>query len=87
MRLDKFLKTSLIYKTRSSAEKAIIRGSVILNEKKTKPSSNVKVNDYLVICFPLKIIKYQVLMLIEKNVSKKEAKEMVKIIGEQKIEF
>lgn len=87
MRLDKFLKTSLIYKTRSSAEKAITRGHVILNDKISKPSSNVKVGDYLTISFPLKKIKYQILMLSEKNVSRKEARDMYDILGVERFEL
>ena len=87
MRLDKFLKISCIFSTRSSAEKAIIQGNIILNEQKTKPSTNVKIGDYLIVIFPFKKVNYQILKLSEKNVSKKEAKDMVKIISEEKIEF
>ena len=85
MRLDKFLKISCIFPTRSSAEKAIIKGNVILNDHKTKPSANVRVGDYIIAIFPFKKISYQVLKLLEKNVSKKEAKEMINIISEEKI--
>ncbi len=87
MRLDKFLKVSCIFVTRSSAEKAINRGNVILNNNKTKPSSNIKIGDYLSINFPLKKVEFQILKICEKNVSKKDAKEMTKIIKEEKIEF
>lgn len=87
MRLDKFLKISCIFATRSSAEKAIIRGNVILNNHNTKPSSNVKIGDFLTVKFPFKKIDYQILKISEKNVSKKEANEMFKIIKEEKFEF
>lgn len=87
MRLDKFLKISLIFKTRSSAEKAIEEGNVLLNNSKTKPSSKINVGDTLVVSSLLKKTSYEVLELKEKNVSKKEARDMFNIIGEEKFEL
>ena len=87
MRLDKFLKISCIFVTRSSAEKSIIQGNVLLNNLKSKPSSNVKIGDDLTIISPFKKINYKVLKIYEKNVSKKEAKEMLSFDGEEKFEF
>ena len=87
MRLDKFLKVACIYKTRSSAENAINKGDILLNDRKAKPALIVKVGDILSINFLLKKVKYQVLKISEKNVSKQEAREMVKIIGEERFEF
>ena len=87
MRLDKFLKISCIFLTRSSAEKAIIKGNVFLNKQKTKPSANIKIGDFLTVTFPFKKINYRILKLNEKNVSKKEARDMTEIISEEKFEF
>lgn len=87
MRLDKFLKTAIIFKTRSSGEKAIEDGKVLLNELKSKPSANIKEGDLLTVILPFKITKYRVLKLLDKNVSKKDAKNMIEIIGEEKIEL
>lgn len=87
MRLDKFLKISCIFATRSSAEKSIIQGNVLLNNLKSKPSSNIKTGDNLTIISPFKKINYEVIKIYEKNVSKKEAKEMLNFIGEEKFEF
>lgn len=87
MRLDKFLKISCIFATRSSAEKSIIQGNVLLNKLKSKPSSNVKIGDILTIISPFKKTEYEILKIYEKNVSKKEAKEMLSLIGEENIEF
>ena len=87
MRLDKFLKISMIFKTRSSAEKAIDRGNVILNKKKPKSSAIVKIGDKLDVTFPLKEISYIIEDIKEKNVSKKEAKKLVTILGVKKIEL
>lgn len=87
MRIDKFLKIAMIFKTRSSAEKAIENGELLLNGKKIKPSSTVKIGDILTLKTLLKETTYQVLNISEKNVSKKDAKELTKIIEEKKIEF
>jgi ribosomal 50S subunit-recycling heat shock protein len=87
MRLDKFLKISLIFKTRSSAEKAIDNGNVYLNGKPAKPASLIKVGDKMTIVFPIKKVEYEILEIKEKNVSKKEAKELIRLISEEKIDF
>ena len=87
MRLDKFLKTSLIFKTRSSGEKAIENGDILLNDKTVKPSSSIKEGDLMTVKTPLKITVYRVLQIIEKNVSKKMAKEMVEVVKEEQVEI
>ena len=87
MRLDKYLKISLIFKTRSSGEKEIDRGNVLLNDNKAKPSSSVKAGDKLTVIFPLKKLEFRVLKILDKNVSRKDAKEMYEVIGEEQIEF
>jgi ribosomal 50S subunit-recycling heat shock protein len=87
MRLDKFLKLSALFKTRSSAEKAIDTGNILLNDVKTKPAATVKTGDELTITTPLKKSRYKVVNIFEKNVTKKEAKEMTALIGEEKFEL
>ena len=88
MRLDKFLKISLLFKTRSSAEKAIEDGLVLLNEKVGKPASTVNVGDSLVIITPFKKTSYEILMLPgDNNVSKQAAKELFKMKGEEKFDI
>jgi ribosome-associated heat shock protein Hsp15 len=87
MRLDKFLKLSAIYKTRSSAEKAIDNGNILLNGATTKPAASVRVGDELTVITPLKKSSYKIMNIFEKNVTKKEAKEMIVLTGEEKIEF
>ncbi len=87
MRLDKFLKISMIFKTRSSAEKLIDNNKILINDKPAKPSANIKIGDIITVETLFKKTKYQVLNISEKNVSKKDAKELTKIIGEETIEF
>ncbi|HOJ64919.1 MAG TPA: RNA-binding S4 domain-containing protein [Spirochaetota bacterium] len=87
MRLDKFLKISLIFKTRSSAEKSIEDNEILLNGKIAKPSSNIKEGDILTIKFPFKTVTYKILKIEEKNISKSEAKKMYEILKEEKNEL
>lgn len=87
MRIDKFLKIALIFKTRSSAEKAITKGLVLLNGKITKPAANIKIGDKITVKSPFKEIEYEITNISEKNVSKKEAKELVKILKETRNEL
>jgi len=87
MRLDKYLKLSLIYKTRSSAEKDIENGNVLLNNKKAKPASSVTIGDKLKVTLPLKETEYEIICIYEKNVSRKMAREMYKVIGEKSFEL
>lgn len=87
MRLDKFLKTSLIFKTRSSGEKAIEEGKVLINDNVAKPSSNLKIGDTITVNMPLKKTTYRVLQIMEKNVSKKMAREMFEVINEEQFEL
>ncbi len=87
MRLDKFLKISLIFKTRSSGEKAIEEGRVTLNSCAAKPSANLKVGDIITISTPLKKTAYKVLQLLDKNVDRKLAKETYEVINEEQFDI
>jgi ribosomal 50S subunit-recycling heat shock protein len=87
LRLDKFLKISLIFKTRSSGEKLIEEGNVLINDKISKPSATIKAGDIITIITPLSKTKYRVLQILEKNVSKKTAKEMYEVIDEERFEL
>lgn len=87
MRIDKFLKISLIFKTRSSAEKAIENNLILLNGKSVKPSTDVKPCDIILITFPEKKITYKILQILDKNVSRQMAKEMYEIVNEEINDF
>lgn len=49
MRVDKYLWTVRLFKTRSMATKACAGGTVLLNNEETKPSKEVKLNDAIAI--------------------------------------
>ena len=87
MRIDKFLKMSCIFKSRSSAEKLIEDKSILVNGKAVKPSCSIKPGDLIEISLLFKKTTYRILNLPEKNVSKKDAKNLYEITGEETIEF
>lgn len=87
MRIDKFLKIALLFKTRSSAEKAIENACVLINGKPAKPATDVKAEDLLVITFPDKTVTYRIKELQEHNVSRQKAKELYDIINEELHDF
>lgn len=86
MRIDKFLKIALLFKTRSSAEKVIEEQGVFINGKPAKPSTAVREGDLLVIRSLDREVTYRVKLLLEKNVSRQMAKEMVELVREEQID-
>ena len=76
MRLDKFLKISLIFKTRNGSEKFFENDNILLNGKGTKQAANVKIGDIITIKSTDKITEYRIL-----------AKTLYEIIKEEKIEL
>jgi len=87
MRLDKYLKISLIFKTRSGSEKYFENDGILLNGKTAKQAAAVKIGDIITIKSPDKITEYRILDIQEKNVSKQTAKTMYEIVKEEKVEL
>ena len=84
MRLDKFLKVSRIIKRRTVSKDIISFGQVSINNKKSKPSTNVDVGDFITLQLGNKLITIEVLSINEK-VKKDEALSLYKIIDEKDI--
>ncbi|WP_137597968.1 RNA-binding S4 domain-containing protein [Paucilactobacillus kaifaensis] len=81
MRLDKFLKVSRIIKRRSVAKDIADQGRITINGNSAKSSSNVAVNDQLIIKFGNKTETIKVLQIIE-TTKKDEAEQMYEIVDE-----
>lgn len=75
MRLDKYLKVSRLIKRRTVANEACDAGRVLLNDKVTRASAEVKAGDVITIQFGNKDVKVEVLT-VQETVRKEEAKEM-----------
>ncbi len=82
MRLDKFLKTSRIFKRRTIAKEIALHDKVLINNRMAKPSSDVKVNDIIIISYKDKSLTFKVLD-ISQHASKDEATGMYEIIEEK----
>lgn len=57
MRLDRFLKVSMVIKRRVIAKELADAGLILVNKKVAKPNTEIKVNDIIEITFGNKKIK------------------------------
>jgi ribosome-associated heat shock protein Hsp15 len=73
-RIDKFLWSVRVYKTRSQASEACRKGKVLIDEIPVKPSRILKVGDIIVVRKLPVVYTYQVIKLLEKRVSAKDVK-------------
>lgn len=79
MRLDKYLKISRLIKRRTIANEACDTGRISVNGKIAKASYDVKVGDIIEITMGEKVIKAEVLQVLE-HALKNDAVLMYKII-------
>ena len=82
MRLDKFLKVSRLIKRRTVAKEISSQGTITINGKVAKSSSNVNVGDEIVINFGNKVLTVKV-NDIRDTTKKKEAQELFEVISEE----
>ncbi len=73
VRLDKWLKIARIYKTRALASRACEEGKVKVNDQRAKASKMVRVGDTITVRHRSKYRTFDVLVVTEKSVSKKDA--------------
>ncbi|HEX9654781.1 MAG TPA: S4 domain-containing protein [bacterium] len=74
IRLDKWLKIARIYKTRELAIRACDDGKVKVNDQKAKPSRTIASGDKVTIKSQSKYRTFEVLEIVRKNVSTKDAR-------------
>lgn len=67
MRLDKYLKVSMLIKRRVIAKELADAGKVVANNKVVKPNYEVNVGDLIVITLPSKTLKIEVISVNEKD--------------------
>ena len=85
MRLDKYLKVSRLIKRRTVAKEVADHEKIMVNNKLSKPSTDVKINDIISIRFGMKIVTIKVLSINEYT-KKAESSLMYEIIKEEKVE-
>ena len=74
IRLDKWLKISRLLKTRALATKACEEGKVKVNDQKSKPARTIRTGDKITIKRKSKYRTYDVLGIVHKSISNKDAK-------------
>lgn len=67
VRIDKWLWSVRIYKTRNQATEACRKGRIIVNGMEAKPSREVRLNDIILVRKLPVIFSYKVLSLIDKR--------------------
>lgn len=87
MRLDKFLKISRIIKRRTVAKDACDAGIIRVNGVVSKASKKIKEGDVVEIDSPFIYIKFKVLKVPGKPVSRQEAFSLYEILEERRKEW
>ena len=77
IRIDKFLWSVRIYKTRSIAADACKKGKIIMNNIQVKPSRIIIKNEIIIVKKPPVIFTYRVIEPIENRVSAKLVEQFV----------
>ena len=85
MRLDKYLKVSRLIKRRTVAKEVADHEKIMVNNKLSKPSTDVKINDIISIRFGMKIVTIKVLSINEYT-KKEDSSLMYEIIKEESAE-
>ena len=77
IRIDKFLWSVRIYKTRSIASDECRKGRIIINDIQVKPSRTITKNEIIIVKKPPVIYSYKVIEPIENRVSAKLVEQFV----------
>ena len=86
MRLDKFLKYSGIVKRRTVAKRICDGGRCAINDKKAKPSSEVRVGDIIRLQIGMSRGEHEVLELMSHEVRKDERDRYSRRLSDERIE-
>lgn len=81
MRLDKYLKISRLIKRRTVANEACDAGRVLVNGKQARASYDVKVGDILEMQLGERVLKAEVLSVVE-YAKKEQASDLYRMIEE-----
>ncbi|HOP57004.1 MAG TPA: RNA-binding S4 domain-containing protein [Bacillota bacterium] len=81
MRLDKFLKTSRVFKRRTVAKEIALHQKISVNGRLAKPSTNVDKGDVVTISYRDKELSFRILD-VAMHASKDEAGGMYEVISE-----
>lgn len=83
MRLDKYLKTARILKRREAAKQLALEKRILLNGRVAKPSSEVEIDDRIVLEFGNRILEV-VVKDMPRQANKEKAALMFEVIRQEK---
>ena len=81
--MDLALKRLLLVKSRSEAKEACDVGAVFVNGKPVKASAEVNAGDLVRIDFAQRTLEVEVLGDIGRNVSRQQARELVRVVRDE----
>lgn len=84
MRLDKFLKVSRLIKRRTIAKEIADKNRIMINDKPSKASSVIKLDDIITISFGNKVVTVKVTK-IQTSARKDEVANMYEVIKEENL--
>lgn len=84
MRIDVALHRLCLTKSRTEAKDACEAGAIDVNGAKAKPSQEVNVGDRVTLRFATRILEIQLQELPPKSTSKKAAREMYEVLGDER---
>ncbi|MCJ7447504.1 MAG: RNA-binding S4 domain-containing protein [Bacteroidales bacterium] len=89
IRIDKYLWAVRIFKTRSMASEACRKGRILINDHEVKASRIVAENEIITVKKPPAILRYKVIVPVEKRVSAKLAPNYIDDLttGEEKMKL
>lgn len=82
MRVDKYLKVARVLKRRSVSKELADQERIFINERRAKPSSEVKIGDLITVLFGNRELTIRVLDT-PKQVSKSDATLMFEVVEEK----
>ncbi|NBK96615.1 MAG: RNA-binding S4 domain-containing protein [Erysipelotrichia bacterium] len=85
MRLDKYLKVARILKRRTVAKELADQQRILVNGRKAKPSTEIKLEDIICVQFGNRELTIKVLAT-PKQVNKNDAALMFEVLDEKRIE-
>ena len=84
MRIDKYLKLSRVIKRRTIAKEVLDAGLIKINDKIAKPSTEVNIDDLLVLTLGERVLTIKVTQVLS-SPGKKDASTMFEIISDEVI--
>lgn len=83
IRIDKFLKLSMLVKRRTVAQEMTEIGAVRINEKQCKSASTVKEGDIIEVAYPRRVVAAKVVCADEQQLRRRAA--AYELISEQRV--